>query len=120
MNFKTGYLALAIVAVFSLTQCSIMEPEPGLGGTYTVRGTNPDGSSYTGDVKIKPQGGNYQFTWTINGETFTGNGTLNGSTLTVEWAQPAPAIYEVKNDGRLLEGTWANGEGTETLKKVPF
>lgn len=49
-----------------------------------------------------------------------GNGTLNGSTLTVEWAQPAPAIYEVKNDGRLLEGTWANGEGTETLKKVPF
>ena len=33
-------------------------------------------------------------------------GTLNGTTLTIDWGQPDPVIYQVMNDGT-LEGTWA-------------
>lgn len=57
------------------------------------------------------------FTWTVAGQTFTGTGTLEGTTLTVDWGETEPVIYEVKNGGKLLEGTWAGGNATETLRK---
>jgi hypothetical protein len=43
-----------------------------------------------------------------------GQGTLNGSMLTVDWGQPDPVIYQVMHDGT-LEGTWARGRAKESL-----
>lgn len=89
-----------------------------IGGKYRVTGTNPDGSTYGGSVTITPSSnGEYLFTWTVAGQRFQGTGTLDGYTLTVDWGQVDPVIYEVRNGGRLLEGTWAGGNATETLRK---
>ncbi|EKR63390.1 MULTISPECIES: hypothetical protein [Leptospira] len=88
-----------------------------ISGKYKVAGTNPNGSAYSGSVTVTESNGEYLFTWNVAGKTFTGTGTLEGSKLTVNWGESESVIYEVKNGGKLLEGTWANGSATETLRK---
>jgi hypothetical protein len=83
-------------------------------GNYRVQGTNPNGSTYQGTLTIERAGPLYQVRWKIGKDTYEGQGTLNGSTLTVDWGQPDPVIYQVLNDGT-LEGTWAKGMGKESL-----
>ncbi|PJZ69051.1 fibronectin-binding protein [Leptospira perolatii] len=88
-----------------------------IGGTYKVSGTNPNGSKYRGTVTISENpDGSYSFDWSV-GSTFSGTGNLEGNVLTVEWGDTYPVIYIVKNGGKLLEGTWANGAATETLTR---
>ncbi|TGK36069.1 fibronectin-binding protein [Leptospira gomenensis] len=111
-------IALLVFGFVSAASAQIGQINPAsVSGKYKVAGTNPDGSAYGGSVTITQSGGQYLFTWNVAGQTFTGTGTLEGSTLTVDWGQPDPVIYEVKNGGRLLEGTWAGGGATETLRK---
>jgi hypothetical protein len=85
-------------------------------GSYSVSGTNPDSTTYTGTVVVSPVGGNrYRFDWTIVGnQTFTGTGVLNGNTISVDWGQDSPVTYQVGTDG-VLNGTWSNGRATELL-----
>lgn len=86
-----------------------------LDGTYDVRGTNPNGTKYKGEVSIQYEGRTYNFRWRIaSGQGFEGKGTLRGDTLTVNWGQQYPVIYNVGKDG-VLRGTWNNGQGTEEL-----
>jgi hypothetical protein len=87
-----------------------------IGGNYSVDGTNPNGTTYTGTVTITRQGSNrYRFEWVIaNGDRYSGAGTLRDKTISVNWGQRYPVIYQVGDDG-ILEGTWANGTATETL-----
>jgi hypothetical protein len=87
-------------------------------GNYRVQGTNPNGSAYQGTLTIERSGPLYLVRWTIGKDTFAGQGTLSGSTLTVDWGQPDPVIYQVMNDGT-LEGTWAKGRGKESLTPEP-
>ena len=91
------------------------EGSSALDGLYDVRGTNPNGSKYTGEVSIKFEGRSYNFHWRIaNGQVFEGKGNLQGNSLTVNWGQQYPVIYSVGSDG-VLRGTWSNGRGTEDL-----
>jgi Caspase domain len=83
-------------------------------GSYRVTGTNPNGSAYNGTLTIERSGSLYLFRWNIGRDTYQGQGTLNGTTLTIDWGQPDPVIYQVRNDGT-LEGTWARGKGKESL-----
>ena len=83
-------------------------------GSYRVQGTNPNGSSYQGTLTIERSGLLYLLRWRIGQDTYQGQGTLNGSILTVDWGQPDPVIYQVRHDGT-LEGTWARGQARETL-----
>jgi hypothetical protein len=83
-------------------------------GNYRVQGTNPNGSTYQGTLTIERSGPLYLVRWKIGQDIFAGQGTLSGSTLTVDWGQPDPVIYQVMNDGT-LEGTWAKGQGKESL-----
>ncbi|MBN1799757.1 MAG: hypothetical protein JW822_14365 [Spirochaetales bacterium] len=83
-------------------------------GTYDVYGTNPGGSLYGGTVKIVKSGSSYSFEWSV-GESYSGTGTLQGNKLTVDWGDDHPVIYMVKENGRVLIGTWADGAATETL-----
>ncbi len=89
-----------------------------ISGEYDVDGTNPNGTTYTGAVTISRQGDNrYRFEWVIaNGDRYSGAGTLRGRTISVNWGQRYPVIYQVGGDG-ILEGTWANGTATETLTR---
>ena len=87
-----------------------------IAGSYSVVGTNPDGSNYSGTVVISQVGDSqYRFDWSIgNGQTFTGTGALDGTTISVDWGQDAPVIYQVSANG-ILAGTWANGHASEML-----
>jgi hypothetical protein len=86
-----------------------------ISGKYSVRGTNPDGTTYHGTLTIRRDGNRYRFDWVIsNGDTFRGTGTLNGNTIVVDWGQKYPVIYKVGPNG-VLTGTWSNGFATETL-----
>jgi hypothetical protein len=87
-------------------------------GNYRVQGTNPNGSTYQGTLTIERSGPLYLVRWKIGKDTYAGQGTLSGSTLTVDWGQPDPVIYQVMNDGS-LEGTWAKGGGKESLTPEP-
>lgn len=88
-----------------------------LPGRYSVSGTNPNGSSYSGQVTIRHDRGTYYFVWRVGGDTFRGSGKLRGRTLTINWGQSSPVIYQVQGNGVLI-GRWANGAGTEDLEKM--
>ncbi len=83
-------------------------------GMYDVYSTNPGGTLYAGTVKIVKSGSSYSLSWSV-GESYSGTGTLQGNKLTVDWGDDYPVIYIVKENGRVLIGTWANGTATETL-----
>jgi len=113
---------LAFVAIIFASALSAASAEvriaqvAAITGSYSVSGTNPDSSTYSGSVVVSQLGGNrYRFDWSIAGnQTFTGTGALNGSTISVDWGQDAPVIYQVGSNG-VLNGTWANGHATEVL-----
>ena len=94
-------------------------------GTYTVEGTNLDGSSYGGTAEIKLTS---ETTCAIQWKTGSGKkSTSDGICMLYENAFAAGyvlegevglVVYEVKEDGT-LEGAWTiscqDGSGTETL-----
>ncbi|HEY0833911.1 MAG TPA: hypothetical protein VGE72_08395 [Azospirillum sp.] len=55
-----------------------------LASRYRVRGTNSDGSTYSGTVALTRDGSRYRVTWDIDGERYRGVGTLSGNRLLVE------------------------------------
>jgi uncharacterized caspase-like protein len=83
-------------------------------GRYRVQGTNPNGNTYQGTLTLERSGSLYLLQWRIGRDTFQGQGTLSGRTLTIDWGQADPVVYQVMNDGT-LQGTWARGQGKETL-----
>lgn len=87
-----------------------------LPGRYTASGVNPNGSTYTGEVTIREANGTYYFNWRVGSDTFRGSGKLRGRTLTINWGQQYPVIYQVGSDGT-LRGRWSNGRGSEDLEK---
>jgi len=90
----------------------------GIGGTYSASGTNPDGSSYRGSCVVALQSdGSYSFDWEIGGSTTTGIGILKNGIMTVDWGDSSPVIYQVRQNGRVLVGTWSNGKASETITR---
>lgn len=91
-------------------------------GVYEVRGTNLDGSSYTGVAQIQNIGlASLRIRWLVGGQTSEGVGMVSGHTVAVVYGardRPGLGIYTLKPDGS-LEGEWtiagANARGTETL-----
>lgn len=95
-------------------QVGLVPPRP-IEGNYKVTGTNPNGTPYSGSVRIARQGGVYEFNWNV-GSVYRGVGGFQGDRLVIDWGQSAPAIYRVAPDGK-LHGTWANGQGSEVLER---
>lgn len=91
----------------------------GLTGHYQVKGRNPDGSKYSGLAWIEDVLGNISITWEIAGRRFEGKGVVAGNTMTVDWGDSSPVIYEIQNGGRRLSGTWANGQALDILTLSP-
>ncbi|HNN01649.1 MAG TPA: fibronectin-binding protein [Turneriella sp.] len=91
----------------------------GVGGTYTVAGKNPGAGRYEGTCVISGDASTgYTFQWTIGEQQFSGTGTLDGDTMTVDWRQPDPVVYKVSADGAELKGKWGpNGKGREKLTR---
>lgn len=88
---------------------------------YSVRGTNPDGTAYGGQLDgVRRADGTWVLTWRVGGSVVEGIGLVQGDVLAA--AYPAGggaaglATYRILPDGR-LEGSWTVGEGVgrETL-----
>jgi hypothetical protein len=116
MSMRIWPTAALVVMLFASALSPVPAQPRDISGTYIVDGTNADGTTYTGTVRITNQGASrYRFRWFIdNGDRFSGTGTLKGRTISVNWGQRYPVIYRVRDDG-ILEGSWANGTATETL-----
>jgi len=90
-------------------------------GTYNVRGTNPDGTTYAGTMIISAYGDGYRVTQTYSdGTVFRGIGNDMGIYLTVAYLSgnlPSISIYKVTQPN-MLEGFWQDydnqKEGSET------
>jgi hypothetical protein len=99
------------------------QPAIDVSGSYTVNGTNPNGSPYTGTAAIHANGdGSYTMTWTITDtEAYSGKGSVSGNIFTVNWTAGSllgTATYTIQSDGSMV-GTWSTSDGsqsgTETL-----
>jgi hypothetical protein len=67
-------------------------PTGGIEGSYTGRGTNPDGTTYECDVKIARKGDAYSVIWYFDGQAgYEGAGILKGNTFAAGFAAPAVA-----------------------------
>lgn len=92
-------------------------------GSYTVDGSNFNGSQYTGTATILAVADQvYRVEWNINGEQFSGIGFKDGSKLVVGGLDfPLVVSYAVDGAGN-LNGTWlipgAPATSTEKLTRV--
>lgn len=92
-----------------------------LASTYKVSGTNPDGSAYTGTVKIKILSDTtFAITWDIGGTEYKGFGMRLNDNLSATYTMDGePGLVMYKVDGNGLNGLWAirgrDGNGTEKL-----
>ncbi len=92
-----------------------------VGGSYSVTGTNADGSSYTGTAEITLNGPACSISWQTGGSSSAGTCLLTGNAFGASYQlgdTPGLAVYQLQPDGTLI-GQWttigANGVGSETL-----
>jgi len=111
----------AAALAFSLLAWSACAETLTLASHYKATGTNPDGSAYSGDVKIDViSDTTFSIVWTIDGVKYKGFGMRRNDALAATYeidGEPGLVIYHVDGDG--LNGLWAirghNGNGTERL-----
>ena len=92
-----------------------------VGGQYIVKGTNLDGSPYSGTAEITPSGSTCRIVWNT-GSTSRGICMLANKAFAAYYRMGKDtiglAVYELKEDG-ILKGYWTiadkQGSGTETL-----
>ena len=102
----------ALAGAFALGATAAMAQS--VGGNYTAHGRNPDGSTYTGQVRISQSGAAVGVAWQVGSQGYTGSGVLEGRVLTVDWGDTHPVVYVIMPNGE-LHGTWANGRALERL-----
>jgi hypothetical protein len=116
-QWRSGLVAVVLAAM--LTSLSMAAD---VKGSYSCKGTNPNGTPYAGTTVISENGGGYALRWTIGGQSHSGTAILMDGQLSASWGVPGGAygivVYKVEQDGRLV-GKWLNpggGDlGTETL-----
>ncbi len=92
-----------------------------VGGTYSVSGTNADGSSYAGTAEITWNGSACSISWQTGGSGSAGTCLLTGNAFGAAYQlgdSSGLAVYQLQPDGT-LKGQWttigAAGIGSETL-----
>jgi hypothetical protein len=114
-------LRRALLAL-TLALCLALPAMAQRAGVYEVRGTNPDGTAYTGLLQLRQAGiVSWLVLWQVGGERIEGVGMSAGSTLAVTYRAgntQGMAIYEILADGSMT-GQWtlvgSSGIGTENL-----
>lgn len=79
----------------------------GLKGSYTVAGSNPNGSPYTGRIILAPTCNTYDVTWKMTSDTFYGTGITLGGVAVLGYANNmgvGVGVYDIKQSH--LEGNW--------------
>ncbi|MEL6200780.1 MAG: hypothetical protein AAFR39_00325 [Pseudomonadota bacterium] len=120
-------MTTAAAVVFGSTALTYAGPE----GLYSVEGTNPDGSTYTGTVSVERNDETYSVVWEIGDTIFEGTGlgaapvkgmtimgpaAENDYVLTVGYIsepQNFGISYYIEQDDGTWQGIWAfGGSGT--------
>jgi hypothetical protein len=91
-------------------------------GLYDVAGVNPDGSPYTGQLRIQQVGlASWRVAWQVGDVRYEGYGMSAGPVFSIGFTfgeRPGIAIYQVGTDGGMT-GQWtligSSAIGTETL-----
>jgi hypothetical protein len=87
-----------------------------ISGVYILEGTNPDGSTYTGEVEISGSNNSYVIVWKIGDQqSQTGQGTFDGTKLTARWQEgesSGDVVYTLQSDGS-LSGIWTIDGGSD-------
>ena len=111
--------SIALGLIFAASCCAAASAQS-VGGKYTVKGTNPDGSSYGGTAEINPSGDACRMVWHV-GSTWRGICMLAAKSFAASYRSGETyglVIYELQPDGA-LKGVWTiadqKGAGTETL-----
>ena len=81
---RLAFKWLALAGFLWLAGAGMAAADPA--GDYSVAGANPNGSTYEGSVKVRPDGDSYAVTWRIGGQTFTGVGLDDGQTFAVAYS----------------------------------
>ena len=113
-TFLVALAAAALVASSALAQH--------VGGKYTVKGTNFDGSPYSGTATItRSSNSTCRIEWKTGGSTSSGFCMLAGEALAAAYKlneSVGLVLYELQDDGS-LKGIWTiadkSGAGTEVL-----
>lgn len=91
-------------------------------GVYSLQGTNPDGSTYEGEVEIVPLSEvTCEITWVTGGETSSGICMRYDNAFAAAYTMNEDVgllIYQIMPNGT-MQGTWTiagqDGVGNETL-----
>jgi hypothetical protein len=109
-----GLSAALLVAAGSAAAQSV-------GGNYTVRGTNFDGSTYSGTAQITASGSGCRIVWQTGSTSSRGTCMLANHAFAAHYRMGdrwGLVVYELQSDGSLT-GWWTitdkDGTGTETL-----
>lgn len=78
-----------------------------LSGSYQIRGENPDGSRYSGELSIRPQGQAWAVEWRLPARV-PGIGISDGQTLVVAYGNTGCGVvaWDIGADAS-LEGQWS-------------
>ena len=92
-----------------------------VGGSYLVKGTNFDGSAYSGTAEIRSSGSGCTIVWQTGSTSSRGTCMLANRAFAAHYRlvdQWGLVVYELQPDGSLV-GWWTvegkTGVGTETL-----
>lgn len=85
-----------------------------VGGQYISQGRYSNGEKFEGVAKVTRLGRNVDITWRVEGNQFSGKGTIAGRVITVEWGAETPILYVIMPDGS-LHGTYNDGTALEKL-----
>lgn len=125
-------ILVGVMLILGACAVPTLDQGPGIEGTYVVNGVDPVGTEYTGRIEIvaTDDPDTYAINWVITGALLTGEGVLDGTSLTVTWetvndprgVSTGTGEYEVLDDGRIV-GTRSvdgfDGVGTEEIFPEP-
>jgi hypothetical protein len=99
----------------------VSTPVGDIAGSYSIVGTNQDGSAYKGALDVIKHGAVYQFRWNA-GKPYDGIGVQNGNAVAVSFTGGSDGkgcgvvSYQIQGDGA-LDGVWGywgqDDSGTE-------
>lgn len=114
---KSGYWGVDEAEVESARRTS----GTGLEGSYSIKGTNPNGKDYSGNLTVSKAGEGYTFKWNTD-NAVEGFGIRGGDMIAVGFGGKKCSFvgYDIKDDGT-LDGKWGSSAskvfGTELAKK---
>jgi hypothetical protein len=119
--FNSMALAIAILlgTIFAVPHLAMAQGAVAQGavtGTYSVAGTNPNGSHYAGTVAVEATGDTYLVTWTVGGSNSVGRGVFLSTTLAVGGVLgDGGFVFAMSPKDGNLQGIWTDMRSGTTL-----